>query len=60
MGKGEGNNRTLIRQRTTHQNTIPQKLSRFTMVTGPTMEEMVGCMLAQCVSELVRIKVANW
>ena len=30
------------------------------MATGLTMEEMAGYLLAQCVSELVRIKVVEW
>jgi hypothetical protein len=60
MGKGEGNNRTRVRQSTTQQNTSAHKLQRFTMATGSTMAEMVGCVLAQCVSELVRIKVVDW
>jgi hypothetical protein len=30
------------------------------MAMGSTMAEMVGCVLAQCVSELVRIKVVDW
>jgi hypothetical protein len=30
------------------------------MATGSTMAEMAGCMLAQCVSELVRRDGADW
>jgi hypothetical protein len=30
------------------------------MATGSIMAKMVGCMLAQCMSELVRIKVVDW
>jgi hypothetical protein len=30
------------------------------MATGSTMAEMVGCVLAQCMSELVRRDGADW
>jgi hypothetical protein len=30
------------------------------MATGSTMVELVGCMLAQCMSELMRRDGADW